>query len=488
MNECRTQPRKRRDHRAVVSLLCLGVFLSNGTCLAASGAFSPFSESFVQAQYDRIAPAIVVVFYSVEITNPVTGESTRRDNRAMGVLASESGLVLTHGHMQIENIEPFNIRVRAGRGEAEREYPAKLLQKPDDVNLCFIQIQPEPAEKLPHVTFRRGSSLALGEPVLIMTVLGETLDFTPSVLMRRVGAIIEKPRTTYCIDEPIGFGAVGGPVINARGEVVGLVGFDLSAQEGGELYVRSGHPLIYQTDLFISYIDNPPGESETPRARPMAWLGVFNQPLTDDLAEYWGLPKNGGVVVSSIVPGSPAANAGFQRGDVIVEFDGTPIRARQNREVLGFSKLVRDTGPGKTVFAKVLRDGAPIQLEVTLTERPKAARDAEEFEDTVFGLTMREITTDLRIRLNLSDDVQGVIVSRVRSGSWAQIAGMRPGVIIMNMGGRPVANLDEYESVTAEIAEQRPGEIAVFCRVGTQTGFFRIKPRWEATGTETERP
>ena len=454
----------------------------------ASHAQEPFSPSFIQTQYQAYAPVMVVVFYSLEITNPVTGETQRRDGRAPGLLVSPTGLVITHGHMQVENMEPFNVRVQVGREGNVKEYPAKLLKKPDDVNLCFVQIQSENAERFPFATFASNVDLELGEPVLIMTLLGESLDYVPSVLVRRVGAILDKPRTTYCLDEPLGLGAVAGPAINRRGQLVGVVGFDLSPQEGGELYVRSGHPLVFQADLFHGYIENPPSESTPSAARPAAWLGIINQPLTDDLAEYWGLPKNGGIVISSLLPGSPAAAAGLQRGDVIIEFNGMPVRARQNREMVAFSKMVRDTGIGKTVTVTVLRNREPVTLEVTLGERPKAARDAEEYEDTLFGMTVREITTDLRMRINLSEDVQGVIVTRVRNGSWAQIGGVRPGVIIMTVGGIPVANLNEYEMALEKIAQQRPTEVALFCRVGPRTGFFRIRPRWGADTAETEKP
>ena len=484
-----TLPHTFRISRTINALrwALLGIVFCASWLVGSANAQEFFSPAFIQTQYQRYAPAMAVVFYSLEITNPATGEVTRRDGRAPGLLVSESGLVITHGHMQVENMEPFNIRVQVGREGNEKEYPAKLLKKPDDINLCFVQIQASEGEKFPHAVFQPGATLELGEPVLILTVLGETLDYTPSVMIRRVGAILDKPRTTYCLDEPLGLGAVAGPAINRRGQLVGVVGFDLSPQEGGELYVRSGHPLVYQSDLFRAYIDNPPSESQPRDARQAAWLGIINQPLTDDLAEYWSLPKNGGIVVSSIVPGSPASQSGLQRGDVIVEFNGIPIKARQNREMLAFTKLVRETGPGKTVPITVLRKGQPVHLEITLGERPKAARDAEEYEDTIFGLTVREITTDLRMRVNLSEDVQGVIVSRVRNGSAAQIAGMRPGVIIMSVGGLPVKNLTEYEDAVTRIARQKPPEVSVFCRVGARTGFFRIRPRWEADSTETER-
>ena len=258
-----------------------------------------------------------------------------------------------------------------------------------------------------------------------------------------------------------------------------MVGFDLSPSEGGELYVRSGHPLVYQTDLLARYLAEPPSETAIAQDREDAWLGVFTQPLTDDLAEYWGLEKNGGVVISTVVAGSPAEQAGFLSGDVITEFDGLAVRPRLDREIAQFSKLIRESEVGKEVDVALLRDGRPTHIAVGLAIRPTPSREAAEHTDELFGLTVRELTTDVRILLNLPDLVQGVIVRRVRSGSSAQLAGMRPGIIIMDFGGYPVANLADFRDAVAKVAEAKPEEVTAFCRAGSATGFFRLEPRWE---------
>jgi len=442
------------------------------------------SASFIESAYDRVTPAVCVVKYASEITNPNTGRTSRRNTRALGLLVSPDGLIMAHGHMQVEDSEPFNIRVAVGEGEAEEEYDARLLHKPEDVNVCFVQIETDKAVQFPYVRFSE-RDLGLGDPLLLVGLLGDSLDFSRSIAVRRVGSIIEKPRKTYCIDERLLFGYVGAPVINTRGEVVGVVGFDLATSEGGDLYVRSGHPLVYQSALFQPYIDKPLTEDTSKPEADGAFLGIFTQPLTDDLAEYWNLAQEGGVVVCTIIPGSPADQAGFKMGDVVIRFNDIPVKAKQDREVLAFTKLVRDAGAGNTVPATVLRGGESVDLSVTLTERPKSARDAGEFEDELFGLTVREITTDVRILLNLSEDTQGVIVRRVKSGSWASLAEIVPGVIVMNMGGHPVTNLDDYKAAIEKITAAKPNEVAVFCRVGARTGFFRIQPRW-ANGTNTE--
>jgi serine protease Do len=323
-----------------------------------------------------------------------------------------------------------------------------------------------------------GVTLDVGDPVLLIGVLSETLDFARAIVTTRVAAVLEKPRPTYPIEGALRYGFVSGPVIDRQGRAIGVVGFDLTPSEGGDLYVRSGHPLVYQTDLFQKYIDKPPVETGQ-HGGEEAWLGVFTQPLNDDFATYWDLDKRGGLIVSSIVAGSPAETAGLKPGDVITQFDGTPIRAKLDREVIGFTKLVRESQIDKPIDIKVLRDKQPMEFQVTLTTRPKSARDAGEYVDGVLGLTVREITTDVRLLLNLSEDIKGVIVRRVKSGSVADLARMRPGTIIMNLADHPVASIDEFKAAVDRIAADKPSEISAFCRAGAATGFFRLEPRWE---------
>ena len=116
---------------------------------------------------------------------------------------------------------------------------------------------------------------------------------------------------------------------------------------------------------------------------------------------------------------------------------------------------------------------------ITLRRALPTSRDAEEYEDNVLGLTVREITTDVRIALNLAQDVQGVIVRRVKSGSPAQAGKMGPGVIVLAIGQQKVTSLDEYKAVIQRMSKDRPAEISVFARIGANTGFFRIALRWD---------
>lgn len=103
------------------------------TVAACAAWGQPMPASIVEDVYARISPAVCIVSYSSEITNPNTGQSSKRNTRALGLIVTADGLVLAHGHMQVDDSEPFNIKVTVGTGDQEKEYDAKLLKKPEDV-------------------------------------------------------------------------------------------------------------------------------------------------------------------------------------------------------------------------------------------------------------------------------------------------------------------------------------------------------------------
>ena len=437
-----------------------------------------FDAEMLRSVHKRVTPAIGLVEYTSETRSRRSGQTSRRSNTTMGIVVSPDGLVMTRGHVVIDDVELFNVTVTLGEGKTEKKYDADVLRKPDDLNVVFLRLKSEEKLNLPYVRFAKSSTLALGQRVALFGILGEPLDHSRAFWEARVAAYLDTPRPTYCLDGAIPFGFVSGPVVNTGGEVIGVVGFDLSSAEGGEVYTRSGHPLVYQIELFRKYLEKPPAKDDVAAEEEDAYLGVFSQPLTDDLAAYWDMPADGGLVVSTVVSASPAARAGFEAGDIIKRFNDIVIAAKQDRDVLGFTKLVREAGIGRDVQVEILRDGETMQLSVVLEPRPITARDAEEYEDEAFGLTVRALTRDVRISLNISDDLEGVIVSQVRSGGTAQLGRVFPGVIIIEFGGMPVKSIEDFKAAVARVTEEKPSEVPVFARAGASTGFFRLEPRW----------
>jgi S1-C subfamily serine protease len=126
----------------------------------------------------------------------------------------------------------------------------------------------------------------------------------------------------------------------------------------------------------------------------------------------------------------------------------------------------------------LLRKGQPLSVQVTLGVVPRSAQEADEYEDNVLGLTVREITRDVRIALNIGEDVRGVIVRKLKPGGAAQQGKMRPGVVVMGLGDLPVTSIAEYQAAVEKLRAAKPAEVAVFAKAGPATGFFRLKPRW----------
>jgi len=436
-------------------------------------------QKIYQKTTDDFMPAICKVNYAMEIRNNQSGEMTRRNATAIGLIVSESGIVMTHGHMHLDNRKPLSIKIKIGSGDDEKEYEAVALKKPDDVNIFFLQIESDDEdEKFPYLTFKADETSKIGEPLLSVGLLGPALDYEPGIQAHRIGAIIDDPRLTYCLDRPISFGYIGGPAINQAGDIVGVLGFELTSAEGGDIYTRSGQPMMFQTDLFKKYIDTPPSKESLNGDSDDAWLGVFTQPLTEDFAEYWDLPNEGGVIVSTVIAGSPAQRSGLKSGDVIMSFNERRVTAKQPQDINAFTKMVRESPLEEPLPLKLYREGKPVDIALTLTKRPKAGKDANEFEDKIFGITARELTTDVRIGLNLADDVEGVIIRAVKSGSPAAVGRLRPNFIVMQFGGHEVKNLEDFQAAVDAVSKEKPEEITVFCRVGANTAFFRMQPRW----------
>ena len=266
-------------------------------CMAILISFGVYADDFtpkkLQQIYGELQEAVCMLTFTQEATDPRTGEQQRQDGNAVALMVSPEGLVLSNGHLQLDNIRAFNFQVQVRRNGEDHKYPAVLLEKPDDVNISLLRIQSEEPLNLPFVRFKRNSSLSLGESVALIGIMGENLDFQRCIEVDRVSAVFEEPRPAYCLTEGLRLGFVTSPVVNVHGEVVGIVGFDLETNEGGNVFAHPGHPLAFQTDLFIKHIDSPPDVSSDTLRTEEAWLGVFTQPLTSEFAEYWGIEEPG---------------------------------------------------------------------------------------------------------------------------------------------------------------------------------------------------
>jgi serine protease Do len=239
-----------------------------------------------------------------------------------------------------------------------------------------------------------------------------------------------------------------------------------------------GYPVLFLAETLLPLVENPPA-LESAETGPRGWLGVTMQPLSEDLAEYWGVEGEGGVIFGAVVEDSPAWKAGLRAGDVMTSLDGRPLAIRSIRELREVQRRVRRAGPGATLDLVYWREGESRQTVVELGVSPATVQTAERFESEVFGISARELTYDLRQRFNLSDEVRGVIVEGVARGGWAAIAGVRPGDLVLRVGERETSDLEALRTSLEQAEEDQVPEVLLLLQRQFRTFFVPVPTEWK---------
>jgi len=374
------------------------------------------------------------------------GERMPREFRSRslgsGFIVDPDGYIVTNHHVIAQATE---ITVQLASGET---HPAEVVGRDPKTDLALLRVK---ASGLPVIRWGDSSQLRVAEPVMaIGNPFG--LDHTVTVgIVSATGRVIGAgPYDNFIqTDAAINPGNSGGPLINTRGEAVGIASAIFSARGGGFMGIGFAIP----SDTAKSVISQLKEHGRVVRG----YLGVAVQPLTPELAKAFGLEKDDGALVAAVQPGSPAAEAGLRRGDVIIEYDGKPIG-----EIPELPRLVAATPIGKEVAMKILREGQPQTLSVKigeLREEEVAAREGEgRTEKTELGLRLEELTPELAQRLGV-ERREGVVITAVQPGSPAAEAGLRPGDLVVEVNRQKVKRLKDVE---AALAKRPPAEGALF--------------------------
>jgi len=205
-----------------------------------------------------------------------------------------------------------------------------------------------------------------------------------------------------------------------------------------------------------------------------AWLGVASQPLTPKLGTRLGIQAEGGARVTRIYPGTKAADAGLQVGDVILALDGIPVSARRPEDTDVLARQIRQYKSGTTASISIWRDGKKMDLPVTLEPQPVPAAEMPWWEDPDLEFSAHDIAFDDRVRLQLPADARGVLVESAVPAGWAALAGLRSDDVIETAGGTPVVNVDELQRArTAAVKNGAQWWVLLVKRSG-QTLFVEI--------------
>jgi serine protease Do len=367
------------------------------------------------------------------------GNQPRRPARSLGsgFVINADGHILTNNHV-IDGATEIKVKLSDGR-----ELPAKLIGRDAKTDLALIKVE---ATGLPVIPLGNSAALHVGEPVMaIGNPFGLEQTVTTGIVSATGRVIGEGPYDNFIqTDASINPGNSGGPLINARGEAVGI-NTAIFTQTGGSVGIGFAIPV----DLAKSVVAQLAATGHVVRG----YLGVGIQPMTAELAKTFGVSETAGALVSSVVPGSPAAKAGVKRGDLIVDYNGQAVARAED-----LPRAVAETPVGHDVPMTVLRDGKRVTLRATvarLDDHAAAGATGTNAEGSrgALGLALQPLTPAQARERGLGDH-GGVVVRSVRDGSPAANAGLRPGDVITEIDRTPVTSLDDVRRAM----DKRPGD------------------------------
>lgn len=394
----------------------------------------------------------------------VPGVPRRSEGAGSGFIVDPDGYIVTNHHV-VSDAEEIVVTLADGR-----QLDARIVGDDPQMDLALLEV--DAGEPLPHVEFGDSDAVRVGEWVLaIGNPFGLGGSASAGIVSARGRDIRSGPYDDYLqIDAPINRGNSGGPVFNARGEVIG-VSTAIVSPNGGSVGIGFAIPSNHVTAVVEQLKET--GSVER------GWLGVALQDLDASLAASLDLRSADGALVAEVVAGSPAEAAGFETGDVVTRFGGEDIDS-----VRDLTFTVARHRPGEAVTVEVIRDGRTHELEVELGDRAQAAaapspgsrapaRPGARAEHTALGLRLAPLTDRERARLGLPRDVGGALIVDVRPGSTAAREGLRSGDVIVSVNRRPV---DSVEDVTAALdAARRGGDRALLLvRRGTGQQFVAL--------------
>jgi serine protease Do len=360
-------------------------------------------------------------------------------NQGSGFLVSEDGYVVTNHHV-VENGSKFTIVFSDGS-----ESKASLVGADARTDLAVLKVKD--ARKFTHLKFST-DKVRLGEWVVAMgNPFGVGGSVTAGIVSAHNRAIRSNRYDEFLqIDAAVNRGNSGGPVLNLRGEVVG-VNNQILSPGGGSIGIAFAIPAATAQEIVDDLIAN----GQVVRG----WLGVQIQPVTGDIAESVGLADPAGAIVTEPQAESPAAKAGIAAGDIIREVNGQKIDNPRR-----LAESIAALPPESKVTIGIWRNGQASQIEVTLGKLQESGTAAGDGEGGRFHAR-------LGLQVEPAENGQGLEVTDVAPGSPADRKGLRPGDIIVSVNGEPVSTAENLRQMVARAAESgRPSALVQIRRNG----------------------
>jgi serine protease Do len=367
----------------------------------------------------------------------------RRPTRSLGsgFVINPDGHIVTNNHV-VDGATEIKVKLSDGR-----ELAARVVGRDAKTDLALLKVE---ASGLPVIPLGNSAELQVGEPVMaIGNPFGLEQTVTTGIVSATGRVIGEGPYDNFIqTDASINPGNSGGPLINARGQAIGI-NSAIFTRSGGSVGIGFAIPV----DLAKTVVTQLAASGHVVRG----YLGVSIQPLTGDLARSFGIAETAGALVSSVVDGSPAAKAGVKPGDVITEYNGRKVARAED-----LPRAVAESPVGGDVPVTVMRDGKPATLRATVAKLDEGVASAaapgvtgpRESKETL-GLSLLPLTPAETRERGLGDR-GGVLVRSVQEGSPAASAGLRPGDVITEVNRAAVRNIDDVKRAMERRVKDKP--------------------------------
>jgi len=435
---------------------------------------------------ERVSPAVVTITAETVETGPTNVDELPapfRDffnqygggngqNRAprkaisagSGFIIDKAGFIVTNNHV-VENARKITVKLPDGRS-----FDAKLVGTDPLTDIALLKVKSD--KSLPTVEFGDDRQVRVGDWVVAVgNPFGLSNSVTAGIVSSLGRDIGNGPYTDFIqIDAPINRGNSGGPTFDLRGQVIGM---------NSMIYSPSGGSVGIGFAIPASTIHDVIAQLQARGHVDRGYLGVNIQSITPEIASTLNITTPKGAIIAEVVAGGPAAQAGFQQGDVVIALNGKPVEDSRD-----LTRHIAAIPAGASATFTIVRGGQQKNISAKIGNRPepRVASNDNDNNDTpqggsgderqstlqAMGLGLAAVTPEARRNFNIDAAVDGVLVTRVDPDSDAGDKGIQPGDVVLSVANKPVHNPKE---VLAQIAAARSsGHHTVLLLVATQGG------------------
>lgn len=370
-----------------------------------------------------------------------------------GFIVSADGYILTNNHV-VQNVDVITVTLNDGT-----EMLGKVIGQDNNSDVALIKID---GKNLPFLKLGNSDEVSVAQPVMaIGTPAGLQATVTVGVISAKSRNNLDLARIEDFIqtDAAINRGNSGGPLLNIRGEVIGL-NTAMASSSGGYM----GLGFAVPSNIAKNVMDQLLTQGSIKRS----FIGVELQAVDHNLAQAFGLPKIEGALVAQVLKDSPADKAALKQGDVIIKLNDVDVSS-----VGALRTSIALMTPGTRLKLSVIRDGKPLDIMLSTGEFASAISTSDNnTQESTLGVIVTNLTPEISQRLGLHNGT-GVVVTHVESGSSAQMAGLHKGTIIMAVNQQKIKSTDDFTHIINTMDKTKP--ILLLVKEGNSVRYLSFK-------------